>query len=61
MEQTISSDGMVKVECNGIVAYYHSKYIFGKLKYRIENDEKRIKIGRPLKIKLEVVDLGVVE
>jgi hypothetical protein len=61
MERTISSDGMIKEGDNDVMVYYHSKYLFSKLKYRIENDEKKIKIKEPIKIKLEVVDLGVVE
>jgi hypothetical protein len=61
MERQISSDGMIKEGDNDVMVYYHSKYLFSKLKYRIENDEKKIKIKEPIKIKLEVVDLGVVE
>jgi hypothetical protein len=61
MERKISSDGMIKEGDNDVMVYYHSKYLFSKLKYRIENDEKKIKIKEPIKIKLEVVDLGVVE
>jgi len=52
---------MIKEGDNDVMVYYHSKYLFSKLKYRIENDEKKIKIKEPIKIKLEVVDLGVVE
>jgi hypothetical protein len=61
MERKISSDGMIKEGDNDVMVYYHSKYLFSKLKYRIENDEKKIKIGEPIKIDLKVVDLGVVE
>lgn len=61
MERTISSDGMIKEVDKDVVVYYHSKYLFSKMKYRIENDETKIKIKEPIKIKLEVVDLGVVE
>lgn len=63
MERIISSDGMVREESNGVVAYYPSKYIFSKLKRRIENEEanKKIKIGEPIKIELEVISLGIVE
>jgi hypothetical protein len=61
MERTISSDGMIKEGDKDVMVYYHSKYLFSKMKYRIENDEKKIKIGEPIKVKLEVVDLGVVE
>jgi hypothetical protein len=60
---TIKSDGRVKEECNGVTAYYHSKYIFSKLKRRIENEreDKKIKIGEPVKVELEVISLGEVE
>jgi hypothetical protein len=63
MERTINIDGMVREEGNSVVAYYHSKYIFSKLKRRVENEKanKNIKIGEPIKVKLEVIDLGVVE
>lgn len=61
MERTISSDGMIKEGDKDVMVYYHSKYLFSKMKYRIENDETKIKIREPIKIKLEVVDLGVVE
>jgi hypothetical protein len=61
MERKISSDGMIKEGDDDVMVYYHSKYLFSKLKYRIENDEKKIKIGEPIKIDLKVVDLGVVE
>ena len=61
MERTIDSDGMVKEEGEGVIVYYGDKYLFSKMKYRIENDEKKIKIGKPINIKLEVVDLGRVE
>jgi len=63
MKRTINSDGMVKEESDGVIAYYGGKYLFSKLKRRIENEEanKKIKIGEPIKIELVVVDLGVVE
>jgi len=61
MERKISSDGMIKEGDDDVMVYYHSKYLFSKLKYRIENDEKKIKIGEPIKVDLKVVDLGVVE
>jgi|Laugrespbdmm15sd_2_1035082.scaffolds.fasta_scaffold08125_3 hypothetical protein len=61
MERTISSDGMIKEGDDNVMVYYHSKYLFSKLKYRIENDEKKIKIGETIKVKLEVIDLGKIE
>lgn len=61
MERTINSDGMVKEEDKDVMVYYHSKYLFSKLKYRVENDETKIKIGEPIKVKLEVINLGEVE
>jgi hypothetical protein len=67
MERTIVAglrDGfMVKEESNGLNVYYNSKYIFSKLKRRIENEEanKKIKIQEPIKIELEVIDLGKIE
>jgi hypothetical protein len=63
MKRTINSDGMIKEESDGVIAYYGGKYLFSKLKRRIENEEanKKIKIGEPIKIELVVVDLGVVE
>ena len=61
MERKISSDGMIKEGDDKVMVYYHSKYLFSKLKYRIENDEKKIKIGEPIKTELVVIDLGRVE
>jgi hypothetical protein len=66
MEQysrTINTDGMVKEESKDFIAYYHSKYIFSKLKRRIENEEenKKIKIKEPVVIDLKVISLGEVE
>jgi hypothetical protein len=61
MERTISSNGMIKEGDDNVMVYYHSKYLFSKLKYRIENDEKKIKIGETIKVKLEVIDLGKIE
>jgi len=61
MERTISSDGMIKEGDDNVMVYYHSKYLFSKLKYRIENDEKKIKIGETIKVKLELIDLGKIE
>jgi hypothetical protein len=63
MERTINSDGMVKEEGDGVIVYYGDKYLFSKLKRRIENEKanKKIKIGNAINIKLEVVDLGRVE
>jgi len=63
MKRTINSDGMIKEESDGVIAYYGGKYLFSKLKRRIENEEanKKIKIGEPIKVELVVVDLGVVE
>jgi len=64
MERTISSDGFIKEEGIGVTAYYHKKYLFSKLKRRIENDlinknfPSYIRIGEPVQIDLEVVDLG---
>lgn len=58
-----NSDGMVREEANGVVAYYHSKYIFSKLKRRIENEvaNNKIQIGEPIQVKLEVIDLGIMD
>jgi hypothetical protein len=63
MERTINSDGMVKEEGDGVIVYYGDKYLFSKLKRRIENEvaNKKIKIKEPININLEVVDLGRVE
>lgn len=60
---TINSDGMVKEECDGVAAYYHSRYIFSKLKRRIENERenKKIKFGEPVIVDLKVVSLEEVE
>ena len=61
MERTISSDGFIKDEGVGVTAYYHKKYLFSKLKRRIENEKNfpsYIKIGEPVIIDLEVIDLG---
>lgn len=52
---------MIKEGDDNVMVYYHSKYLFSKLKYRIENDEKKIKIGETIKVKLEVIDLGKIE
>jgi len=63
MKRTINSDGMIKEESDGVIAYYGGKYLFSKLKRRIENEEanKKIQIKEPIKIELVVEDLGVVE
>jgi hypothetical protein len=63
MERIINSDGMIKEGDKDVMVYYNSKYLFSKMKYRIENEKegKKIKIKEPINIKLEVVDLGVVE
>jgi hypothetical protein len=61
---TINSNGRVKDECDGVIAYYHSKYIFSKLKRRIENERennKKIKIEEPVVVDLKVISLGEVE
>lgn len=60
---TINNKGFVKEECDGVTAYYHSKYIFSKLKRRIENEREnqKIKIREPIEIKLDVISLGEVE
>jgi hypothetical protein len=60
---TISSNGRVIEECNGVTAYYYSKYIFSKLKRRIENEREnnKIKIGEPIIVDLDIVPLGKVE
>jgi hypothetical protein len=61
---TISSNGRVKEECGNVTAYYHSKYIFSKLKRRIENERennKKIKIEEPVVVDLKVISLGEVE
>jgi len=60
---TISSNGRVKEECGNVTAYYHSKYIFSKLKRRIENEEanNKIKIGEQVVVDLKVIPLGEVE
>jgi hypothetical protein len=69
MERTINS---FKEGDKDVMVYYNSKYLFSKLKYRIENDEsnsaclglcplQKIKIKEPINIKLEVVDLEIVE
>jgi len=52
---------IVKEVSNGVTAYYPDKYLFSKLKRRIENEEanKNIKIGENIKIELEVINLGV--
>ena len=72
MKRSINSDGMIKEGDDSVMVYYHSKYLFSKLKRRIENDEEnnknacrsafgKIKIGEPIKKELVVVDLGEVE
>jgi hypothetical protein len=61
MKRTIGSDGMIKEGDDNVMVYYHSKYLFSKLKYRIENDEKKIKIGETIKVELKVIDLGKIE
>jgi len=60
---TINSNGRVKDECGNVTAYYHSKYIFSKLKRRIENEREnnKIKIGEPVVVDLKVIPLGIVE
>jgi len=60
---TINSNGRVKDECDGVIAYYHSKYIFSKLKRRIENEREnnKIKIGEQVVVDLKVIPLGEVE
>ena len=60
---TISSDGKVKEECGNVTAYYHSKYIFSKLKRRIENEREnnKIKIGEPVIVDLKPITLVEVE
>jgi hypothetical protein len=52
---------MIKEGDKDVMVYYHSKYLFSKMKYRIENDEKKIKIGEPVKVELEVISLDEVE
>ena len=61
MRRTVDSNLMVKEESIGITVYYPAKYIFSKLKRRIENEEAKIKIEEPIDIKLEVISLGGVE
>jgi len=40
---------------------YDKEFIFKKLKKREANKPKKIIIGEPIKIDLEVINLGVVE
>jgi hypothetical protein len=63
MKRTINSDGFIKEECDGVTAYYGGKYLFSKLKRRIQNEEanKKLKIKEPINIELEVIDLAIVE
>jgi hypothetical protein len=72
MERIINSDGMIKEGDDNVMVYYHSKYLFSKLKRRIENEYEnnknacrssfgKIKIGEPIKKELVVIDLGEVE
>jgi hypothetical protein len=61
MKRTVDSNMMVKEESKGITVYYPAKYIFSKLKRRIENEEAKIKIEEPIAIELQVISLGVVE
>jgi hypothetical protein len=63
MKRTINSDGFIRDESDGVIAYYGDKYLFSKLKRRIENEKanKKIQIKEPIKIELVVEDLGVVE
>jgi hypothetical protein len=63
MKRIINSDGIIKEESDGVIAYYGGKYLFSKLKRRIENDKanNKIKIGEPIKKELVVIDLGEVE
>lgn len=56
MKRTISRNGVIRDEGDGVIAYYPSKYLFSKLKWRIENEPKKIKIGEPIQL-----DLGIVE
>jgi len=59
MENTCRS-----ININGMVREEGSKYIFSKLKRRIENEEankKKIKIGEPIKVDLKPISLGEVE
>ena len=60
---TISSNGRVKEEYGNVTAYYHSKYIFSKLKRRIENEREnnKIKIGEPVIVDLKPITLVEVE
>lgn len=59
----INNKGFVKEECDDVTAYYHSRYIFSKLKRRIKNDieNQKIKIGEPIKVDLKVIPLEEVE
>jgi hypothetical protein len=62
--RSININGMIREEGSGVIAYYNSKYIFSKLKRRIENEEankKIIKIGKPIKVDLKPITLGEVE